>query len=90
MTCYKQILRALPAIGDSDEEGSQEANEVSDYHTPLYSTAMTCMTITQEALRFGAQQIIQLIIPVTICMAAVVAIQLLVTIKNPVQTTTGL
>ena len=34
VTCYKQILHALPAIGDSDEEGSQEANEVSTYHNP--------------------------------------------------------
>lgn len=42
------------------------------------------MVFPQTALKTGAQQIVQLIVPVTICMAIVVLFELTVAVNDPI------
>ena len=68
---FKKILNVLPSFGDDGDDPTSEANEVNNNKY----CCCYCYYL-QEALRFGAQQMILLIFPVFICMALVVAIQL--------------
>jgi len=69
MWLFKECLKLLPSFeqDDDSEEISEEERAVNN----------------REMLKWGAQQIVSLIIPITVCMTAVVITELSVFIDEP-------
>ena len=72
---FKKCLNLLPSFEDQDDDSEEISEEERTAHN-------------REMLKWGAQQIVSLIIPITLCMTAVVITELSVFIDEPAGTGT--
>ena len=72
---FKKCLNLLPSFEDPDDDSEEISEEERTAHN-------------REMLKWGAQQIVSLIIPITLCMTAVVITELSVFIDEPTGTGT--
>lgn len=70
MWLFRKFLNLLPSFEDQDDD----AEEISEEERTANN---------REMLKWGAQQIVSLIIPITLCMTAVVITELSVFIDEP-------
>ena len=67
---FKKILNLLPSFEDENDDSEEISEEER-------------IANNREMLKWGAQQIVSLIIPITLCMTAVVITELSVFIDEP-------
>lgn len=67
---FKKFLNLLPSFEDQDDDSEEISEEER-------------IANNREMLKWGAQQIVSLIIPITLCMTAVVVMELSVFIDEP-------
>jgi len=67
---FKKFLNLLPSFEDQDDDSEEMSEEER-------------VANNREMLKWGAQQIVSLIIPITLCMTAVVITELSVFINEP-------
>ena len=75
MWLLKKCLGLLPSFEDQDDDSEEISEEER-------------IANNREMLKWGAQQIVSLIIPITVCMTAVVITELSVFIDEPTGTGT--